>query len=43
MNKPQEINPKCLKCQRDCKQSAMAEILFCPQYEEKKEIKGGQK
>ncbi len=29
----EKLNPKCLKCQRNCKQSAKAEILCCPQYQ----------
>ncbi len=27
------LNPKSLQCQRDCKQSTMAETLFCSQYQ----------
>lgn len=29
-----ELNPTCLKCQRECKQSAKAEVVYCPQFEE---------
>ncbi len=29
----ENLNPKCLQCQLDCKQSAMAETLFCSQYQ----------
>ena len=27
-----KFNPMCLYCQKECKQSSMAEIFDCPQY-----------
>lgn len=41
----QELNKKCLGCKHKCKQSAIATILACPQYQPKgkKEANGTKK
>ncbi len=29
-------NPQCRKCQKDCKQSFKAVLIFCPEYQSKR-------
>ena len=28
----EQVNPKCLKCQYGCKQSALAKVIRCPKH-----------
>ena len=32
----ENLNPKYLQCQQDCKQSAIVEVLVCPQFKKTK-------